>query len=71
MKKDSEYLGKNSPAVIKVGVPTESDLLRAQIDKAKQMRVKSEPISSPTVLRQEGLDKVQSQPLSQPPRSLD
>jgi hypothetical protein len=69
MKKDSEYLEKNSPAVIKVGVPTESDLLKAQIDKAKQIKVKSEPISSPTVLRQEGLDKVQSEPLSKPPVS--
>ena len=67
MKQDSEYLEKkNSPAVIKVGVPTESDLLRAQIDEAKQMKVKSEPISSPTVLRQEDLDKVQSEPLSPP-----
>jgi hypothetical protein len=71
MKKDSEYLEKNSSAVIKVGVPTESDLLRAQdyqIDKAKQIKVESEPISPPAVLRQEGLDKVQSQPLPQPPR---
>jgi hypothetical protein len=52
MKKDSEYLEKKSPAVIKVGVPTESDLFRAQhyqSDKAKQIKVEREPVSRPPV----------------------
>ena len=52
MKKDSEYLEKKSPAVIKVGVPTESDLFWAQhyqSDKAKQIKVEREPVSLPPV----------------------
>ena len=72
MKKDSEYLEKKSPAVIKVGVPRESDLARAQnyqSGKVKQIKVEGEAVSRPPVSREERLYKVESEPVSPPPLS--
>ena len=75
MKKDSEYSGnfdKKSTPVIKIGVPTEFDLHRAQYHesgKTKQSKVESKSVPPPHVSHGEGFSKVESEPVAPPPVS--